>query len=100
MPLCSPACPLSADLFTAATAMTSFSVQGANVAANLSTLDLSAVNSLRRLVLAGDPGLVGPLNEDWPSWMPIMQHLNLNGAAIMVRALRDSQLAGGMNDRA
>lgn len=99
VPLCSPACPLSAELFTAATAITSFSVQGANVAADLSTLDLSAAYSLRRLVLPGNPGVTGPLNNEWPSWMPMLQHLDLNGASIMVRALCDSQLAGGLSER-
>jgi hypothetical protein len=55
-----------------------------NVAADLSTLDLSMSWMLEELDLSGNAGVTGPLSASWPQWMPYLDKLSLSGATGLV----------------
>jgi hypothetical protein len=84
-PLCSTSpCQLAPDFFRTLTALVVFRIPESNVAADLSTLDLSESYMLEELDLSGSAGVTGPLSGSWPQWMPYLKSLSLSGATNLV----------------
>jgi hypothetical protein len=61
-----------------------FKIPGANIAADLATLDMSGSYMLEVLDLSGSPGVTGQLSASWPGWMPYLKQLSLSGATNLV----------------
>lgn len=84
-PLCSPTpCQLAPNFFSTLTALIVFKIPGANIGADLATLDMSSSWMLEDLDLSGSPGVTGQLSASWPAWMPYLKELRLSGATNLV----------------